>query len=66
MDKLIELQPEFWEAAGETLYMVSLTLLFGYRGGSFTGARKEGMQGKLQQADGGTLFLDAVAACKPF
>ncbi|WP_134502864.1 sigma-54-dependent transcriptional regulator EatR, partial [Pseudomonas aeruginosa] len=32
--------------------------LFGYRGGSFTGARKEGMRGKLQQADGGTLFLD--------
>ncbi|MDI9101401.1 sigma 54-interacting transcriptional regulator, partial [Pseudomonas aeruginosa] len=35
--------------------------LFGYRGGSFTGARKEGMRGKLQQADGGTLFLDEVA-----
>lgn len=34
--------------------------LFGYRGGSFTGARKDGMQGKLQQADGGTLFLDEI------
>ncbi|MFP3518280.1 sigma-54-dependent Fis family transcriptional regulator [Pseudomonas sp. SIMBA_077] len=34
--------------------------LFGYRGGSFTGARKEGMQGKLQQSDGGTLFLDEI------
>ncbi|WP_407312633.1 sigma-54-dependent Fis family transcriptional regulator [Pseudomonas sp. nanlin1] len=34
--------------------------LFGYRGGSFTGARKEGMRGKLQQADGGTLLLDEV------
>ncbi len=34
--------------------------LFGYRGGSFTGARKEGMPGKLQQADGGTLFLDEI------
>ncbi|MFP3497118.1 sigma-54-dependent Fis family transcriptional regulator [Pseudomonas sp. SIMBA_059] len=34
--------------------------LFGYRAGSFTGARKEGMQGKLQQADGGTLFLDEI------
>lgn len=34
--------------------------LFGYRGGSFTGARKEGMRGKLQQADGGTLFLDEI------
>ncbi|MCM2012454.1 sigma 54-interacting transcriptional regulator, partial [Pseudomonas aeruginosa] len=26
----------------------------------FTGARKEGMRGKLQQADGGTLFLDEI------
>ncbi|MGY2402496.1 sigma-54-dependent Fis family transcriptional regulator [Pseudomonas sp. SDO5271_S396] len=34
--------------------------LFGYRGGSFTGARKEGMHGKLHQADGGTLFLDEI------
>ncbi|MDF3935264.1 sigma-54-dependent Fis family transcriptional regulator, partial [Pseudomonas citronellolis] len=34
--------------------------LFGYRGGSFTGARKEGMRGKLLQADGGTLFLDEI------
>ncbi|MEV7633544.1 methionine ABC transporter permease [Microbacterium sp. NPDC089318] len=29
MDRLIELAPEFWQAAVETLYMVSLTLLFG-------------------------------------
>ncbi|MFV3382759.1 MULTISPECIES: sigma-54-dependent Fis family transcriptional regulator [Pseudomonas] len=34
--------------------------LFGYRGGSFTGARKEGMRGKLLQADGGTLMLDEI------
>ncbi|MCQ4258927.1 sigma-54-dependent Fis family transcriptional regulator [Stutzerimonas stutzeri] len=34
--------------------------LFGYRGGSFTGARKEGMSGKLQQANGGILFLDEI------
>ncbi|MEW9680181.1 sigma-54-dependent Fis family transcriptional regulator [Pseudomonas sp. TE50-2] len=34
--------------------------LFGYRGGSFTGARKEGMRGKLLQADGGTLLLDEI------
>ncbi|KRP71087.1 sigma-54-dependent Fis family transcriptional regulator [Pseudomonas paralactis] len=34
--------------------------LFGYRGGSFTGALKEGMRGKLQQAEGGTLFLDEI------
>jgi len=34
--------------------------LFGYCGGSFTGARKEGMIGKLQQANGGVLFLDEI------
>lgn len=34
--------------------------LFGYLGGSFTGARKEGMRGKLQQANGGTLLLDEI------
>lgn len=35
--------------------------LFGYRGGSFTGARKDGMVGKLEQAHGGILFLDEIA-----
>jgi transcriptional regulator of acetoin/glycerol metabolism len=35
--------------------------LFGYRGGSFTGARKDGMIGKLEQANGGILFLDEIA-----
>jgi transcriptional regulator of acetoin/glycerol metabolism len=34
--------------------------LFGYRGGSFTGARKDGMVGKLEQAHGGILFLDEI------
>lgn len=34
--------------------------LFGYEGGSFTGARKEGMKGKFEQADNGTLFIDEV------
>ena len=34
--------------------------LFGYRGGTFTGARKDGMRGKLLQADGGTLLLDEI------
>ena len=29
-------------------------------GGAFTGARKEGMVGKIQQADGGTPFLDEI------
>lgn len=37
MDALIELQPEFWKAAVETLYMVSATLLFGGLGGLVLG-----------------------------
>jgi len=34
--------------------------LFGYRGGAFTGARREGMMGKFEFADTGTLFLDEI------
>ncbi|MBD1600556.1 sigma-54-dependent Fis family transcriptional regulator [Pseudomonas typographi] len=34
--------------------------LFGYRPGSFTGAHKHGMRGKLLEADGGTLLLDEI------
>ena len=34
--------------------------LFGYRSGAFTGARREGMKGKILQASGGTLFLDEI------
>jgi len=34
--------------------------LFGYRGGAFTGARKEGQIGKFELANNGTLFLDEV------
>ena len=34
--------------------------LFGYKAGAFTGARKEGMKGKVLQASGGTLFLDEI------
>lgn len=34
--------------------------LFGYEGGAFTGAKKEGKLGKFQLADGGTLFLDEI------
>lgn len=34
--------------------------LFGYEGGSFTGAKKEGKTGKFEQADGGTIFLDEI------
>jgi len=34
--------------------------LFGYHGGAFTGARREGHAGYLRQASGGTLFLDEI------
>lgn len=34
--------------------------LFGYEGGAFTGARREGHAGYLRQAAGGTLFLDEI------
>lgn len=34
--------------------------LFGYEGGAFTGARKEGGIGKFELAVGGTIFLDEI------
>lgn len=34
--------------------------LFGYEGGSFTGASKEGKMGKFEQANKGTLFIDEI------
>lgn len=34
--------------------------LFGYEGGSFTGASKKGKKGKIELADNGTLFLDEI------
>lgn len=34
--------------------------LFGYEGGSFTGAEKNGRIGKIELANGGTLFLDEI------
>lgn len=34
--------------------------LFGYEGGSFTGANREGKPGKFELADGGTIFLDEI------
>lgn len=33
---------------------------FGYEGGSFTGAVREGRPGKFEQASGGTIFLDEI------
>lgn len=37
MDRLLELGPEFWQAAAETLYMVALTMLLGGLGGFLLG-----------------------------
>ncbi|TJY41568.1 PAS domain-containing protein [Cohnella pontilimi] len=34
--------------------------LFGYAGGAFTGAKREGKAGKFELADGGTIFLDEI------
>jgi len=34
--------------------------LFGYEGGSFTGADRAGRPGKIELANGGTLFLDEI------
>lgn len=34
--------------------------LFGFEGGSFTGARPQGQIGKFELANGGTLFLDEI------
>jgi len=34
--------------------------LFGYEGGAFTGARREGKIGKFELADNGTIFLDEI------
>jgi len=36
--------------------------LFGYEGGAFTGAKKEGRPGKFELAEGGTLFLDEIGS----
>ncbi|MDW7677105.1 MAG: sigma 54-interacting transcriptional regulator, partial [Bacillota bacterium] len=35
--------------------------LFGYEGGAFTGAKKEGKEGYFELADEGTLFLDEIS-----
>lgn len=39
--------------------------LFGYEGGSFTGARKTGKLGLFEQANHGTIFLDEIGDISP-
>jgi transcriptional regulator with PAS, ATPase and Fis domain len=39
--------------------------LFGHEEGSFTGARRGGMIGKIEMADNGTLFLDEIGEMSP-
>jgi PAS domain S-box-containing protein len=39
--------------------------VFGYEGGAFTGANRQGKTGVFENANGGTLFLDEVAELPP-
>ncbi len=39
--------------------------LFGYEGGSFTGAKKNGKPGLFEQANQGTIFLDEIGDVSP-
>ncbi|GIM46956.1 sigma-54-dependent Fis family transcriptional regulator [Collibacillus ludicampi] len=39
--------------------------LFGYVEGAFTGARRQGHQGKFEQANNGTIFLDEIGEISP-
>ncbi len=41
------------------------TELFGYEGGAFTGARKQGHPSLFERADGGTIFLDELSDMSP-
>lgn len=38
---------------------------FGYTGGAFTGAKASGQKGKLELAEGGTIFLDEITDLAP-
>lgn len=39
--------------------------LFGYENGAFTGAKRSGMPGKFELANGGTIFLDEIGEMSP-
>ncbi len=41
------------------------SVLFGYAGQAFTGAKKEGSTGLFEAADGGTIFLDEIGDISP-
>jgi transcriptional regulator with PAS, ATPase and Fis domain len=49
-------------ALPESLYV---TELFGYEPGSFTGAHRQGRIGKIEAANGGTLFFDEIGDLAP-
>ncbi|CAH2212111.1 sigma-54 interaction domain-containing protein [Tepidibacter aestuarii] len=40
--------------------------IFGYEKGAFTGANQKGKQGKFEQANGGTIFLDEIENMSTF
>ena len=50
----------FWTAYPAIPETLLESELFGYEGGAFTGAKKDGKPGKFELADSGTLFLDEI------
>ncbi|MDM8516063.1 sigma 54-interacting transcriptional regulator, partial [Desulfobacterales bacterium HSG16] len=61
-ERLGEFIPVNCAALPETLLESEL---FGYTGGAFTGAKKEGKPGLFEMANNGTIFLDELAEMPP-